>query len=289
ERFTAFQNLYLKLQLEVDRHVGSVLAALAANPSVAENTVVVFTSDHGEYGGAHGLRGKGAGVYEEAIRVPLMVRDPRGVLTAATSQLRTQLTSSVDVAPLLLTIASGSNDWRRERHYSHIAGRADLAALLADPSAPGRDFVLHATDETVTEYAIEPYAANAPLHVAAIRTPRAKFAAYTHWEHHSTDPIARGTEVELYDYTTAGGRLEVENVAGRSLAEEALRRELHAAVRNELREPLPYRMREAHIRGFEDYFSTARHAARGAAARRRARSESLVGQLPQGDTGGRRP
>jgi hypothetical protein len=217
-----------------------------------------------------------------------MVRDPRGVLTSATAQLRTQLTSSVDVTPLLLTIASGSNGWRRERRYSHIASRLDLATILADPAAPGRDYVLHATDETVTEYAIEPYAANAPLHVTAIRTPRAKFAAYSHWEYHTIDPIPRGAEVELYDYTTQAGRLEVQNVAGRSIAEETLRSELHSAVRNELREPLPYHMREAHIRGFENYFSTARNAALGAASRRRLRSERLVGQLPRGDTGGNR-
>ncbi len=40
---------------------------------------------------------------------------------------RTQLTSSVDVAPLLLTIATGSTTGARDPHYSHIAGRLDLA------------------------------------------------------------------------------------------------------------------------------------------------------------------
>ena len=49
----------------------TVLDILASSPAVAANTVVIFTSDHGEYAGSHGLRGKGAGVYEEAIRVPL--------------------------------------------------------------------------------------------------------------------------------------------------------------------------------------------------------------------------
>ena len=88
---------------------------LDSRPQVAANTVIVFTSDHGEYGASHGLRGKGAGAYEEAIRVPLIVKDPRGVLTSAPERARTQLTSSVDVAPLLLTIASGSDEWRRER------------------------------------------------------------------------------------------------------------------------------------------------------------------------------
>jgi arylsulfatase A-like enzyme len=286
EKWLAFQNLYVKLQLEVDRHVGSVLAALESNPSVAENTVVVFTSDHGEYGGSHGLRGKGASAYEEGIRVPLIVRDPRGRLTAAPQQLRTQLTSSVDVAPLLLTIATGGNAWRSERHYSHLARRADLAAILADPSAAGRPYVLHATDETVTEFAIEPYAADAPLHVTAIRTPKAKFATYDHWDYHTTKPVALGAEVELYDYSTAAGRLEIENSAGRSSIEESLRTQLRSAIEEELREPLPHGMREAHIRGFADYFSTARNAALGAAARRKLRSERLVGHLPEGDTGG---
>ncbi|HEX3511552.1 MAG TPA: sulfatase-like hydrolase/transferase [Solirubrobacteraceae bacterium] len=286
EKWLAFQNLYVKLQLEVDRHIGSVLAALESNPSVAENTVVVFTSDHGEYGGSHGLRGKGASAYEEAIRVPLMVRDPRGLLTAATEQERTQLTSSVDLAPLLLTIASGGSAWRREHRYAHLARRLDISSILADPSAPGRSFVLHATDETVTEFAIEPYAAAAPLHVTAIRTPRAKFATYDHWEYQSIEPISRGTEVELYDYSTQEGRLELENSAGRSPIEESLRSQLSSAINEELREPLPHPLADAHIRGFADYFSTARHAALGAAARRKLRSERLVGHLPPGDTGG---
>ena len=94
---------------------------------MAANTVVVFTSDHGEYGASHGLRGKGAGVYEEAIRVPLIVKDLRGQLNAAPAIARTGLTSSVDVAPLLLTIATGSNAWRKDSRYAHLAGRHDIA------------------------------------------------------------------------------------------------------------------------------------------------------------------
>ena len=104
-------------------------------------------------------------------RVILLVRDPRGTLTSATDTPRTQLTSNVDIAPLLLTIATGSNAWRRDAHYAHLAGRHDLASVLADPSAPGRPYVLHATDEIVTEFAIEPYDASAPLHVVGLRTP----------------------------------------------------------------------------------------------------------------------
>jgi arylsulfatase A-like enzyme len=288
-RWLQFLSLYAKLQMEVDAHVGSVLRTLAAKPTVAENTVVVFTSDHGEYGASHGLRGKGAGAYEEAIRVPLIVRDPRHQLTAAVDQPRTQLSSSVDVAPLLLTIAAGSDGWRHERRYEHIAHRPDLAAILADPAAPGRDYALHATDEVVTEFAVEPYAADAPLHVAAIRTPRAKYATYTHWAHETIEPLATGEESELYDYTSHDGRLEVDNQAGRSALEEPLRGQLERAIREELRAPLPSHLLEAQQRGFADYYSRSRRAARGAAAMRKRHAERLVGRLEPGDTGeGRR-
>ncbi len=284
-RWLGFLVLYLKLQREVDRHVGHVMRTLESRPEVAANTVVIFTSDHGEYGASHGLRGKGAAAYEEGIRVPLMVKDPRGLLADAPGTLRTQLTSSVDVAPLLLTIATGSSNWRREPHYSHLARRLDLAGILANPGAAGRPYVLHATDEIVTEFAVEPYTADAPLHVVAIRTPTAKYATYSHWPGRGIAPLAAGSESELYDYRTHSGRLELHSSAGQSALEEPLRATLQRAFEEELRAPRPLRLSEAHGRGFADYFSTATRAAEAAAARRKVRTEREVGpvdQIPHG-------
>jgi arylsulfatase A-like enzyme len=275
----AFLDLYTKLQREVDHHIGHVLHTLQSRPKVAANTVIVFTSDHGEYGASHGLRGKGASAYEEAIRVPLIVKDPRAVLTSATAQPRTQLSSSVDVAPLLLTIATGSADWRRESHYSHIAHRLDLAKILADPSAAGREFVLHATDEVVTEFATAPYAADAPLHIVAMRTAGAKYATYSHWPEEGIAPLSAGEEDELYDYSNQSGRLELHNSAGESAIEAELRAQLQRAFHQELRGPLPPRLGGAHARGFADFFSTARRAVESAAARRKLREERELGPI----------
>jgi arylsulfatase A-like enzyme len=280
-----FLDLYAKLQREVDRHVGSVLETLHSQPEVAANTVVVFTSDHGEYGASHGLRGKGASAYEEATRVPLLVKDLRGKLTTTPETVRTQLSSSVDVAPMLLTIATGGNHWREDAHYSHLAGRLDMAAILADPEAPGRPFVLHATDEMVTEFAIEPYAANAPLHVVAMRTPEAKYATYSHWPEEGIEPLESGQETELYDYTTASGRMELHNSADESPLEESLRSRLQKAFVDELRGPLPQRLQAAHGRGFADYFSTARQSAAKATTRRKQKLENLVGDVASGQAG----
>jgi len=280
-----FLDLYVKVQNEVDRNIGRVMRALASRPEVAANTVIVFTSDHGEYGASHGLRGKGGAAYEEAIRVPLIVKDPRGVLTRAPERVREQLTSSVDIAPLLLTIASGSDDWRREPHYAHLADRLDIAGILADPAAPGRPYVLHATDETVTEFAIEPYAANAPLHVIALRTPEAKYATYSNWPAEGIDPLSSSQESELYDYRTHSGRLELHNAAGHSHLEESLRETFHRAYHEELRRPLPAHLGAAHGRGSADYFAIATRAARRAAAIRQQRSEEEDGP-PTGQTSG---
>ena len=270
-----FLDLYVKLQEDVDASIGRVLRTLHSNPKVAANTVIVFTSDHGEYGASHGLRGKGASAYEEGIRVPLMVRDPRGVLTRARERARTQLTSSVDVAPLLLTIASGSSDWRSDSHYSQIAGRLDLARILREPDAPGRPHILHATDEILTEFATETYAANAPLHITALRTADAKYATYSNWRRGTIEVQAHRQESELYDYETRAGRLEVDNRAGVNAREEALRAKLEDAVANELRETLPQRLLAAQARGFRDYFEIARRTARVAATLRRLRLQTV--------------
>ncbi|MHB8242039.1 MAG: sulfatase-like hydrolase/transferase [Solirubrobacteraceae bacterium] len=284
----SFMDLYMKLQREVDRHIGHVLRTLDSRPEIAANTVIVFTSDHGEYGASHGLRGKGASAYEEAIRVPLIVKDRRGLITSAPGRQRTQLSSSVDVAPLLLTIATGSSAWRNEGHYSHLAPRLDLARILSDPEAPGRSFVLHATDEVVTEFAVETYAANAPLHVVAIRTPEAKYASYTNWPLEGIAPQTEGEENELYDYSTQTGRLELHNSAGESALEGTLRTQLEHAFHEELRGPLPPRLTEAHARGYADYFSTARIAAEKATERRRLREER-GGNPTSGPIGGPEP
>jgi len=58
----------------VDRSVGKILQALAESGQ-AENTIVVFTSDHGEQMGDHGILGKTV-MYEESIKVPLVIRAP---------------------------------------------------------------------------------------------------------------------------------------------------------------------------------------------------------------------
>jgi arylsulfatase A-like enzyme len=101
----AYQNSvknYYRLLTQVDDVVGDIRAALARR-GVAENTVIVFMGDNGFFLGDHGLAGKWYG-YEESIRVPLIVHDPR-VPASAKGQVRTEMALNVDIAPSLVDLA----------------------------------------------------------------------------------------------------------------------------------------------------------------------------------------
>ena len=135
--------------------------------------------------------------------------------------------------------------------------------------------MLHATDETVTEFAVEPYAADAPLHVVALRTPEAKLATYSNWASEQITPLESGQERELYDYSTHRGRLELENVARGSPLEAPLGTMLGEAYHTELRRPLPPQLRTAAGRGFYNYFNLATQIA-ARATQHRAERQALA-------------
>ena len=68
-------NFYLNCLRDVDRHIEVVLDALEASGE-ADRTIVVFTADHGEMAGSHGLRQKGNLPYDENTHVPMIVIHP---------------------------------------------------------------------------------------------------------------------------------------------------------------------------------------------------------------------
>ncbi len=251
-------DLYLSLQQEVDKQIGEILDALDANPELSQNTIIIFTSDHGEYCGAHGLRGKGGSAYEESIRVPLYVKDPTGAWAKNPDVVRTQLTSSVDFIALLMTLAQGDGSWRSNSKYSHIANRFDMTALLKDPTAQGRDYVLHTTDEVAYEESPRAFWADDPaVHVIAYRTGEGKVATYSHWNEVTAEILSEGQEAECYDYSTENGRIELENVAvaGNTLY-TTLNAQLTAAIDSDLRQPLPDSLKAAQKSAYFAYLYT---------------------------------
>jgi len=88
---------YYAMVLEVDYHVGQLLNKLDAL-KLTSNTLVVFTADHGEMLGAHGLVSKMV-FHEEAVRVPLLMRLPGAIKPGTVVQ---QPVSGMDVFPAIL-------------------------------------------------------------------------------------------------------------------------------------------------------------------------------------------
>lgn len=130
---------YYRLVTGVDAVLGRVMARLRER-GLDERTIVILTSDNGFFLGEHGLAGKWL-MYEESIRIPLIVMDPR-VPPSARGQRREEMALNLDLAPTILELAgvavpdqvqgrslvplvrgelpsSWRTSWFYEHHYDH--------------------------------------------------------------------------------------------------------------------------------------------------------------------------
>ena len=118
---------YHTLVRMIDTQVGRIMAALDRH-GMADNTVVVFTSDHGELLGDHGLWMKGPFHYEQLVRVPLIIRWPAGIQGG---QRLDAITSLIDIAPTCLEAAGLPGSDRMD-------GRNMLPTLRGESASPPR-------------------------------------------------------------------------------------------------------------------------------------------------------
>ena len=93
-----------------------------------DETVIVFTSDHGEEFGEHGDKGHGKTLFEEQVHIPLIVRRPDEPAAGARSSVPVQL---VDVAPTLLALAGLAPPERVAGHVISPEGNDAPAAIYA--------------------------------------------------------------------------------------------------------------------------------------------------------------
>jgi len=127
-RWRRFNDFYFNSIRSMDLQLSSVLNELDAL-GLSDRTIIVFTSDHGELGGAHGLHGKGPFAYEENIHIPLMISHP----DVGGAQSTRALTSHIDIVPTLLSIAGMSDSRRGEAAGRDLPGK-DLTPVLNNPS-----------------------------------------------------------------------------------------------------------------------------------------------------------
>lgn len=201
---------YYGLVTALDDNVGRLLAALD-RVGLTEDTLVLFTSDHGDALGEHGLFRKTI-PYDESTRVPCIVRWPGHVPAGATSDA---LWHSVDVAPTLLALCGAPVPATMQGH--------DLSTVvLAGGAGPRSAVYLEGRINKDNPWWTDQFAADSlPDDWRALRT-----------RHHllATDPA--GAVSLLFDLRA--DPLALENLARRPEA-TGLREELLARLRAEAR------------------------------------------------------
>ncbi|MBS7788736.1 sulfatase-like hydrolase/transferase [Roseococcus sp. SDR] len=128
ERWRRFHDYYINCIRNVDNSLAGLLGELDAL-GVADRTAMVFTADHGEMAGAHGLHGKGPFAYKETTHLPLYITHPdvRG------GQDCRALSSHIDMVPTLLGMAGVAPGRVAELARRSLPGR-DLTPLMTNPA-----------------------------------------------------------------------------------------------------------------------------------------------------------
>ncbi len=157
----------LRMLAAVDEGVGQLLEALEASGKL-DNTVFVFTSDHGYWYGEHGLSVERRLAYEEGIRIPLLIRYPRltsaGALRAGS--IIDNFAISIDLAPTLIELSGASEKMT-------VDGRSLVPLLRGENPADWRtSFLIQYNSDTVFPRVHR-------MGYRAIRTERWKFIRYT--------------------------------------------------------------------------------------------------------------
>ncbi len=88
----------------IDHQVGRMIEKLQEK-GLYENTLIIYTSDHGDYMGHHHMLLKGNHMYDPLVRIPLIMKYPRGTDSGTNSSA---LCSNIDMAPTVLSLAGCS-------------------------------------------------------------------------------------------------------------------------------------------------------------------------------------
>jgi choline-sulfatase len=194
------RELYWGFVSWLDNEIGKLLSAMP--PDVASNTVVIYTSDHGENKGDHGLWWKN-NMYEHSARVPLIVSWPEHWKGG---QRRAGVCSLLDVVQTIAELggAKTPDDWDGD----------SLSTYLGNGNAPWKDFA-------VSEY----YGHYVVSGITMIRQGKYKYV------YHAKPDETCEAERELYDLESDPG--EIKNLANNP-EEKSRIQQMHAAMVKEL-------------------------------------------------------
>lgn len=125
----------------IDDNVGRILKSLEKT-GLSENTMVIFTSDHGDYCGDHGLILKGPAHFRSVINMPLIWKIPE----VTTPGISDSLVSTVDLPSTILNLL----EVKKKLIPDNLQGY-DVASILKDPKNKIRQQILIEHDEEIVE------------------------------------------------------------------------------------------------------------------------------------------
>lgn len=166
---TGFLQYYTYMISMVDRHILRVIESLEES-GLRENTILVFVSDHGEYGAAHSMMmEKWHTAYQEVLHVPVLVSSPNINPDASQAKSVDGITSHIDLLPTLMGLANINEQQQKsirkqlsKTHYVDKLPGIDLSEVIK--TAGNKDYtssnpvpdltdrsVLFVTDDMITE------------------------------------------------------------------------------------------------------------------------------------------
>ena len=133
---------------QIDDQLGRLFAFMAER-GLLEHTLIVFTSDHGDYLGDHWMGEKDL-FHEPSVKIPLIICDPSAEADATRGTVCDALVEAIDLAPTFLEAVGA--DPAQQSH--RLEGRSLMPFLTAKPPAEWRRFVFSEYD-----YSLKPVAA----------------------------------------------------------------------------------------------------------------------------------
>lgn len=194
-----YLDFYYWLQQRVDHQIARTLSTLD-KLGLAQNTIVIFTSDHGDMCGSHKLQAKGPFMYQENNNVPLVVRWPARIQPGAQTSA---LTQSPDLFPTLLDMVGIRAD------TGYLPGKSLMPVISSPEKTDLNDHILMAFGmqgggrlaQLGAKLGVN--VKGVPVQLRAIHDGRHKFARY----------FDEGCEEEHELYDLENDPLELRNLA----------------------------------------------------------------------------
>jgi len=137
---------YMGLIKQLDDNLGRLFQWMDKS-NLSENTVIIFSSDHGDYLGDHWMGDKDF-YHEMAVKVPLIIHDPRKLSDKSRGSVKSELVEMIDLAPTILSFFGCAPK-------PHIIEGRDLTPLLKGTAGFSRNYVISEHDYHWSEMAKE--------------------------------------------------------------------------------------------------------------------------------------